>query len=144
MSSCAVRLAHLRFRSGVRPAGIAGKRGSGRTHRARAPARTASLVVALVVAWVSLAAPRAARSGETIVTVQPLEPATSVWMLSAPHVGRKTCELEGATRVRFIARASHGRHRYAEVEALEGACAGERGHVPWSYLEPEPPADRTP
>lgn len=76
-----------------------------------------------------------------IVTVEPLEPAASVWLLSAPHVGREICEVAAATRVRFVARASHGPHRYAQVDVLEGNCAGRQGYVPWSYLKPEPSGD---
>lgn len=110
----------------------------GRAHSQCRPLSASSIIVALLMALMSLGAPRAARSGEMIVTVEPLEPAASVWILSAPHIGKKTCEVPAATHVRFIARASHGPHRYPEVEVTEGGCAGQHGYVPWSYLEPEP------
>lgn len=121
------------------PASIAGVRRRG---PARALAGAAPIAVVLVLAAVSAAAPRAARSGDTVVTVEPLVAGTSIWMRSAPHVGRRTCELEGGTRARFIAQAMHGgRHRYAEIEPLEGACAGQHGYVPWSSIEPKPATD---
>jgi len=112
--------------------------------RARTRPGYPSLVAALLVASVLVATPRAALSGETIVTLEPFEPLNSVWMLSAPHVGRRTCEIEGSTRARFIDRVNHGPHPYADIEVLEGACAGRRGYVPWSNIEPKPETNRYP
>jgi hypothetical protein len=63
-------------------------------------------------------------------------------MRSAPHTGKKMCEVPASTPIRFINRASHGPHHYARVEVLEGACAGTQGYVPWKTLEPEPREDQ--
>ena len=117
---------------------------AGATGAGRACTRAKALALAMLVVSVVAVTPRAARSGETIVTLEPFEPLNSVWMLSAPHVGRRTCEVAAATRARFLARANHGPHPYAQVEVLEGACAGRRGYVPWSNIEPQPAADSAP
>lgn len=110
-------------------------------HRTGDAGRSTPFVFAGLVAAVLLAPPTDARSSETVLTVKPLEPATTVWMLSAPHVGKKTCEVQASTPIRFITRARHGPHRYARVEVLEGDCAGEQGYVPWTSLEPKPQDD---
>jgi hypothetical protein len=101
---------------------------------------TTSLLVGLSLA-ILLGEPMAAQSNETVVVLRPLEPAATVRMLSAPHTGKKTCEIRASTPIRFIAPADHGPHRYARVEVLEGDCAGEQGYVPWTTLDPEPRKD---
>lgn len=65
-------------------------------------------------------------------------PATSVTLLSAPHVGKQLCEATGLTPVRFVKRSNHGPHRYALVRVLSGDCAGVEGYVPWRSVRPEP------
>lgn len=85
-----------------------------------------------------LGSPANAQSGENIVKGMPEEPATAVWMLAAPHVGKKICEVQAETPLRFIAHARHGPHQFARVEVLEGDCAGKEGYVPRSILEPKP------
>jgi len=87
---------------------------------------------------VLLGSPASAQSGETIVKVMPEEPATAVWVLAAPHIGKKICQVPTSTRIRFIAHARHGPHQFARVEVLEGECAGSEGYVPWSTLQPKP------
>ena len=92
-------------------------------------------------AAVLLGSPTAARSSEAVLGLKPAEPAATVWMLSAPHTGKKICDVPTSTPIRFNARASHGPHHYARVEVLEGDCAGKQGYVPWITLEPEPQKD---
>jgi hypothetical protein len=41
-------------------------------------------------------------------------------MRSAPHTGKKMCEVPASTPIRFINRASHGPHHYARVEVNRG------------------------
>ena len=98
-----------------------------------APALRTSLLAATLLGWAS-----GVTAGDDIVTVQPQEPAKAVWLLSAPHIGDRICEVPASTPIRFIAPARHGSHRYARVEVLEGACAGEEGYVPASTLESGP------
>ena len=94
-----------------------------------------------LVAAVLLGSPTGVQSGEAVLTLRPTEPAGTVWILSAPHIGKKMCEVPAATRIRFITRASHGPRHYARVEVLEGDCAGKQGYAPWATLEPEPRQD---
>ena len=111
------------------------------THRLGAAIRRTPFLFAGLVAALLLGAPRDARSSETVLTLRPVAPAATVWMLSAPHIGKKTCEVPASTPIRFLTRASHGPHHYARVEVLEGDCAGKQGYVPWTTLEPEPRED---
>jgi hypothetical protein len=108
------------------------------TRRARGRYRSAPLLFAGLFAAAVLGAPTIARPSDATVTLEPAAPAATVWMLSAPHTGRRLCEVTASTPVRFVARAKHGPHRYARVEVLEGECAGMEGYVPWATLEPEP------
>lgn len=95
-------------------------------------------IIAGLVAMVLLGATANAQSSDAIVKVIPEETATAAWMLTAPHIGKKICEVPASTPIRFIAHARHGPHRFARVEVLEGDCAGRQGYVPWSTLEPKP------
>jgi len=115
--------------------------GSHGTHRICALRKGAPVFLAGLVAVVLLGSPTNSRASETIVTLMPVEPATTVWMLAAPHIGKKMCEVPGSAKIRFIARANHGPHRYARIEVLEGDCAGKQGYVPWSTVDPEPQED---
>jgi hypothetical protein len=99
------------------------------------------LLFAGLVAAALLGSPRDARSSEAVLTLRPGEPAATVRMLSAPHTGKRICEVPASTPIRFIKRASHGPHHYARVEVLEGDCAGKQGYIPWTTLEPEPRED---
>ncbi|HKY95236.1 MAG TPA: hypothetical protein VJL84_08015 [Kiloniellales bacterium] len=98
------------------------------------PRRTLALLALLPA--LLLAAPQQAWSADTVVKAS--EPATSVSLLSAPHVGKTLCDVPGGTPVTFLARAPHGPHLYARIVVLEGGCAGQEGYVPWMTLDPEP------
>jgi hypothetical protein len=113
----------------------------GDTPQKPGPIVLTSFVLAGLSVAILLDSPMAAQSKEPAVILRPPEPAATVWMLSAPHTGKKTCEVPASTPIRFIGRANHGPHRYARVEVLEGDCAGEQGYVPWTTLDPEPVED---
>lgn len=98
-------------------------------------------MVTALVAVVLLASPADVRPEEAESTLQSAETVATVGLLTAPHTGKKMCEVPASTPVRFISRASHGPHRYARVEVLEGDCAGMLGYVPWGTLDPEPRHD---
>jgi len=65
-------------------------------------------------------------------------PSENVTLLSAPHVGKRLCDLPHASTVRFVERANHGPHKFAKVEVLERNCAGVVGYLAWSTLDPRP------
>jgi hypothetical protein len=96
------------------------------------------LLLAGLIAAAVLASPGDARSGEAEATHRPT---ASVWVLSAPHTGKKICEVPTSTPIRLINWAKHGPHPYARIEVLEGDCAGTQGYVPSQTLEPEPRED---
>ena len=98
------------------------------------------LLTGIVVTGLS-AAPTDVQSTEQSVTIKAPDPASTVPLLSAPHTGKIICNIPDATRVNFIKRSNHGPHKYANVEVLDGACAGQTGFVGWHYLEPEPHED---
>jgi len=81
------------------------------------------------------------RASEQRLSAKASDPGATVRLLTAPHTGRKICDIADSTPLKFFRRAKHGPHRYAEVEVLEGACAGQRGYVPLRSLEPQPAAD---
>jgi len=91
-----------------------------------------------LIAILFVTAAARAQSSEALVKVIAEEPAMAVWMLAAPHIGKKICQVQTSTRIRFIAHARHGPHQFARVEVLEGECAGKQGYVPWSTLQPKP------
>ena len=111
------------------------------TYRMCALREGAPIFLAGLVAVILLGVPTNLRASETIANLMPVEQATTVWILAAPHIGRKLCQVPGSTKIRFIARANHGPHRYARIEVLEGDCAGTQGYVPWSTIDPEPQED---
>jgi hypothetical protein len=98
------------------------------------------LLSGLLVAGLN-AVPTLARSTEQIVAIKTSDPASTVSLLSAPHTGKIICKITSATRVEFIKRSDHGPHKFANVEVLDGTCAGQVGYVGWHYLEPEPQKD---
>jgi hypothetical protein len=110
-------------------------------HRTGDEGRSAAFLAAGLIAAAVLGPTRDTWSGDAVLTLRPVAPAATVWMLSAPHTGKRTCEVPASTPIRFIKRASHGPHRYARVEVLEGACAGQQGYIPWATIEPEPQAN---
>lgn len=78
---------------------------------------------------------------EQIVGVKASVPGGSARLLTAPHTGRKICDVADITPVLFLKRADHGPHKFARVEILEGDCAGEQGYLSWDSLNPTPTAD---
>ena len=88
-----------------------------------------------------IGSPADAWSKEQLLRVKASDPAASIKLLTAPHTGTTICDIQGSTPIRFFKRANHGPHKYARVEVLEGACAGEQGYVPWASLAPEPQED---
>jgi hypothetical protein len=80
-------------------------------------------------------------SNEQILSVKASDPVATVRLLTAPHTGKKICDISDSTSLKFFKRANHGPHRFAEVEVLEGTCAGKRGYVPLRSLDPQPQAD---
>ena len=70
--------------------------------------------------------------------VKASDPSATVPLLTAPHTGKNICDIADSTRVAFIKRADHGPHKFANVEVLDGDCAGQDGYVGWHYLDPEP------
>lgn len=103
----------------------------------RSPQKGFVLAVGLGAATL-IGLPDQLQATESEFTLQPAKPATAVWMLSAPHTGARLCEVSASTPVRFVKRASHGPHHYAQVDVLKGSCAGQQGYVPWTTLAPEP------
>ena len=77
-------------------------------------------------------------SKEQIFRVEASDPAAAIRLLTAPHAGRKICDIASSTPVKYFKRANHGPHRFAKVEVLEGDCAEKQGFVPWRSLDPEP------
>jgi len=95
-------------------------------------------LVGTLIAILFFTAAASGQSSEALVKVIAKEPATAVWMLAAPHIGKRICQVQTSTLIRFIAHARHGPHQFARVEVLEGECAGKQGYVPWSVLQPKP------
>lgn len=81
------------------------------------------------------------RASEQQLQAKASDPAATVRLLTAPHTGRTICNIADSTQLKFFRRAKHGPHRYAEVEVLQGDCAGERGYVPLRSLDPQPRAE---
>ena len=94
---------------------------------------------AIVVALVGL--PADGWSNEQILSAKPSNPAATVRLLTAPHTGKKICDISDSTPLKFFKRANHGPHKFAKVEVLEGACIGKRGYVPLLSLDPQPQID---
>jgi hypothetical protein len=100
--------------------------------------KTKSLVSIGIVAMVLIGASSEAWSNEQILRVVARDPSAAIRLLTAPHTGKKICDLQSSTSIKFLTRANHGPHKFAKVEVLEGACVGKLGYVPWSSLDPEP------
>ena len=94
---------------------------------------------AILVALVGL--PADGWSKEQILSAKASNPAATIGLLTAPHTGKKVCDISDSTALKFFKRANHGPHRYAKVEVLEGTCAGKRGYVPLLSLDPQPRID---
>jgi hypothetical protein len=94
---------------------------------------------AIVAALVGL--PADGWSNEQILGAKASNPAATVRLLTAPHTGKKICDISDSTPLKFFKRADHGPHKFAKVEVLEGACAGKQGYVPLSSLDPQPQID---
>jgi hypothetical protein len=80
-------------------------------------------------------------SKEQILSAKASNSTTTVRLLTAPHTGKKICDIADSTLLKFFNRVDHGPHRYAKVEVLEGACAGKQGYVPLLSLDPQPQTD---
>ncbi len=107
-------------------------------HRKIGPKRCIPLALSGLIVAVSIGWPIDARSKDQILRVKASDPAATIRLLTAPHTGRKICDIAGSTSIRFFKRANHGAHKYAKVEVLEGVCAKKQGYVPWRSLDPEP------
>lgn len=94
-----------------------------------------------IIAAALMGSPTETQSKEQILKVTALHPSTTISLLTAPHTGKKICDIASSTSVIFFDRANHGPHKFARVEILEGACAGQRGYVAWASLDPEPRED---
>jgi hypothetical protein len=94
---------------------------------------------AIVAALVGL--PANGWSTEQVLSAKASSPAVTVKLLTAPHTGKKICDVADLTAVKFFKPADHGPHKYAMVEVLEGACAGKQGYVPLLSLDPQPQTD---
>jgi hypothetical protein len=94
---------------------------------------------AIVAALVGL--PADGWSNDQILSAKASNPAATVRLLTAPHTGKKICDISDATPLKFFKRADHGPHKFAKVEVLEGTCAGKQGYVPLLSLDPQPQID---
>ena len=109
-----------------------------RTHPEFGPKRGILFVLSGVIFAVLIGSSTDARSKEQILRVRASDPAAAIGLLTAPQTGRKICDIPTSTPIKFFERSNHGPHKFAKVEVLEGACAGEQGYVPWLSLDPEP------
>lgn len=80
-------------------------------------------------------------AAEQLLKAKASRPAGTISLLTAPHTGKKICDVADSTALKFIKRANHGPHKYAAVEVLEGDCGGKRGFVPLRSLDPRPQND---
>jgi hypothetical protein len=94
-----------------------------------------------IITAVLIGSPIQTQSKEQLLKVTALHPATTISLLTAPQIGKKICDIASSTSIKFFNRANHGPHKFARVEILEGACAGEQGYVAWVSLDPQPPED---
>ena len=94
---------------------------------------------AIVAALVGL--PADGWSNDQILSAKASNPAATVRLLTAPHTGKKICDISDLTPLKFFNRADHGPHKFAKVEVLEGDCAGKQGYVPLLSLDPQPQTD---
>lgn len=98
-----------------------------------------SMSAAIVAVLVGLSAD--GWSAEQILSAKASSPAATVKLLTAPHTGKKICDISDSAPLKFFNRADHGPHKYAKVEVLEGTCAGKQGYVPLLSLDPQPRTD---
>jgi len=98
-----------------------------------------AMSAAIVLALVGL--PADGWSNEQVLRAKVSDPAAPVRLLTAPHTGKKICDIVDSTPLKFFERANHGPHKFAKVEVLEGACAGKLGYVPLLSLDPQPQTD---
>ena len=94
--------------------------------------------LALIILAVLVGLPSDGWSNEQILSAKASSPTATVKLLTAPHTGKKLCDISDSTPLKFFNRAAHGPHKYAKVEVLEGTCAGKQGFVPLISLDPQP------
>ena len=112
-----------------------------KTHRRFKMRRRIPFVLSGIIIVVLIGSPADARSQEQILRVVASDPAATIGLLTAPHTGKNMCDIAHSTPIKFFKRANHGPHKFAKVEVLEGACAGQLGYVLWRSLDPEPQAN---
>ena len=98
-----------------------------------------SMSAAVVAAGVGL--PADGGAVEQLLKAKASSPGGTIKLLTAPHIGKKVCDIADATALKFFKHANHGPHKYAQVEAIEGDCAGKQGYIPLRSLDPQPQND---
>lgn len=108
------------------------------TQREFGVVRFIPLVLSGIIFSILIGSPTDVWSKEQILKVKASDPTSTISLLTAPHTGKKICDLQSSTTIKYFKRSDHGPHKYARVKVLEGACAEKQGYVSWFFLDPEP------